>query len=145
MDRERKLRLEGTLAADERAKSKDDAAFQRRCTGSLNECPFSFHADGGPLINVDPNEPYTFTVDAQAADIALALHSPVKLEGTLESPTVGIDSEKTLLQAGEGTVLDVLLSPIGAVLAFIDVGLAKNAGCSALLAQTAPFEAGEKP
>ena len=100
MDRERKLRLEGTLAADERAKSKDDAAFQRRCTGSLNECPFSFHADGGPLINVDPNEPYTFTVDAQAADISLA---------------------------------------------FIDVGLAKNAGCSALLAQTAPFEAGEKP
>jgi AsmA family protein len=73
VDRVRKLRLDGTLAADERAKTKDDAAFQLRCTGSLNERPFRFHAQGGPLINVDPNEPYTFTVDAQAADISLAL------------------------------------------------------------------------
>ena len=73
VDRVRKLRLDGTLAADERAKTKDGAAFQLRCTGSLNERPFRFHAQGGPLINVDPNEPYTFTVDAQAADISLAL------------------------------------------------------------------------
>ena len=77
VDRVRKLRLDGTLAADERAKAKDDAAFQLRCTGSLNERPFSFHADGGPLINVDPNEPYTFTVDAKAADISLALQASI--------------------------------------------------------------------
>ena len=77
VDRVRKLRLDGTLAADERAKTKDDAAFQLRCTGSLNERPFSFHADGGPLINVDPNEPYTFTVDARAADISLALQASI--------------------------------------------------------------------
>src|ERR1700678_1746598 len=76
-DRVRKLRLEGTLAADERAKSKDDAAFQLRCTGSLNERPFKFRAEGGPLINVDPSEPYTFTVDAQAADISLALQASI--------------------------------------------------------------------
>jgi AsmA family protein len=77
VDRVRKLRLDGTLAADERAKTKDDAAFQLRCTGSLNERPFRFHADGGPLINVDPNEPYTFTVDAKAADISLALQASI--------------------------------------------------------------------
>ena len=77
VDRVRKLKLEGTLAADERAKTKDEAAFQLRCTGSLNERPFSFHADGGPLINVDPNEPYTFTVDAKAADISLALQASI--------------------------------------------------------------------
>jgi hypothetical protein len=61
----------------------------------------------------------------------------------LENPKVGIDPEKTLLQAGEGAVLGALLSPIAAVLAFIDVGLAKNADCSALLAQAAP--SGAKP
>src|ERR1700678_869051 len=77
VDRVRKLRLDGTLAADEREKTKDDAAFQLRCTGSLNERPFRFHADGGPLINVDPNEPYTFTVDAKAADISLALQASI--------------------------------------------------------------------
>jgi uncharacterized protein involved in outer membrane biogenesis len=77
VDRVRKLRLDGTLAADERAKTKDDAAFQLRCTGSLNERPFRFHADGGPLINVDPNEPYTFTVDAKAADISLGLQASI--------------------------------------------------------------------
>jgi AsmA family protein len=77
VDRVRKLRLDGTLAADERAKTKGDAAFQLRCTGALNERPFRFHADGGPLINVDPNEPYSFTVDIKAADISLALQASI--------------------------------------------------------------------
>jgi uncharacterized protein involved in outer membrane biogenesis len=76
-DSVRKLKLDGTLAADERAKTKDEAAFQLRCTGSLNGRPFKFHAEGGPLINVDPNEPYTFTVDAKAADISLALQATI--------------------------------------------------------------------
>jgi uncharacterized protein involved in outer membrane biogenesis len=75
----------------------------------------------------------------------LHLQSPIKVAGTLENPKVGIDPEKTLLQAGEGTVLGALLTPIAAVLAFIDVGLAKNADCSALLAQAAPSGSGAKP
>src|SRR6202789_1293682 len=49
VDRVRKLRLEGTLAADERSKTKEAAAFQLRYPGSLTEPPFKFRAEGGPL------------------------------------------------------------------------------------------------
>jgi hypothetical protein len=70
----------------------------------------------------------------------LRLHSPIKLEGTLAKPKLGIDAEKALLQVGAGTALGALLTPVAAVLAFIDPGLAKNADCSALMAQGAPAQ-----
>jgi AsmA family protein len=68
----------------------------------------------------------------------LRLRSPISVAGTLSKPRVGIEPKKTLLQAGAGTVLATLLTPIAAVLAFVDPGLAKNADCSALMAQAAP-------
>jgi uncharacterized protein involved in outer membrane biogenesis len=68
----------------------------------------------------------------------LRLRSPVLVEGTLSKPKVGIDTEKTILQVGAGTVLGTLLTPVGAILAFVDPGLAKNADCAALVAQAAP-------
>jgi uncharacterized protein involved in outer membrane biogenesis len=70
------------------------------------------------------------------------LRSPIKVEGSLAKPHVGINPEKALLQAGAGTVLATLLTPIAAILAFIDPGLAKNADCSALVAQAAPDGSG---
>jgi uncharacterized protein involved in outer membrane biogenesis len=68
----------------------------------------------------------------------LRLRSPIRVEGTLSKPQIGIKPEKALLQAGTGTVLATLLTPIAAILAFIDPGLAKDADCSALVAQAAP-------
>jgi len=65
----------------------------------------------------------------------LRLRSPIEVTGTLLKPRVGLDPAKTALQAGAGAALATLLTPVAAVLAFIDPGLAKNADCSALLAQ----------
>jgi uncharacterized protein involved in outer membrane biogenesis len=65
----------------------------------------------------------------------LRLRSPIEVTGTLMKPRVGLDPAKTALQAGAGAALATLLTPVAAVLAFIDPGLAKNADCSALLAQ----------
>jgi hypothetical protein len=64
--------------------------------------------------------------------------APIRVGGSLAKPTIGINPEKALLQAGTGTVLAALLTPIAAILAFIDPGLAKDADCSALVAQAAP-------
>jgi hypothetical protein len=66
------------------------------------------------------------------------VRAPIDLAGTLSKPRIRIDPGKTLLQAGEGTVLAVLLTPLAATIAFVDPGLAKNADCAALLAQAAP-------
>jgi uncharacterized protein involved in outer membrane biogenesis len=64
----------------------------------------------------------------------LRLRSPIRVGGSLSKPQVGIKPEKALLQAGTGTVLATLLTPIAAILAFVDPGLAKDANCSALVA-----------
>jgi uncharacterized protein involved in outer membrane biogenesis len=77
MDRIRKLNFSGTLAADEQARTQDEAAFQLHCAGSLNGRAFKLQANGGPLINVDPNTPYHFSVHMTAADISLDMHATI--------------------------------------------------------------------
>ena len=63
------------------------------------------------------------------------LRAPVTLGGTLGGPVIGIKPEKLMAQAGAATALGVLLTPVAAVLAFIDPGLAKDKDCAAMLAQ----------
>jgi uncharacterized protein involved in outer membrane biogenesis len=66
------------------------------------------------------------------------LRSPISLSGTLAKPAIGIKPEKTLVQAAAAVALGTLLTPVAAVLAFVDPGLAHNADCVALLAQSEP-------
>jgi uncharacterized protein involved in outer membrane biogenesis len=77
VDRVRKLNFSGTLAADEQAHARDESAFLLRCAGSLNGRAFKLQANGGPLINVDPDTPYHFTLHMTAADISLAMHATI--------------------------------------------------------------------
>jgi uncharacterized protein involved in outer membrane biogenesis len=63
------------------------------------------------------------------------LRSPISLSGTLSKPSIGIKPEKTIVQAAAAVALGTLLTPVAAVLAFVDPGLAHNADCAALLAQ----------
>lgn len=63
------------------------------------------------------------------------VRSPIRVTGSLLKPRVGIEPGKALLQAGTGTVLGTLLTPVAAILAFVDPGRAKDANCPDLLAQ----------
>ncbi|HTE42338.1 MAG TPA: AsmA family protein [Steroidobacteraceae bacterium] len=65
----------------------------------------------------------------------LRLRAPVKINGSLRDPDVGIDVAETAKQAGIAGALGALIAPITAALAFIDPGLAKDADCAALLAE----------
>jgi uncharacterized protein involved in outer membrane biogenesis len=60
------------------------------------------------------------------------LRTPIVLGGSLSKPTLGVAPVKLLEQAGEATALGILLTPVAAILAFVDPGLAKNANCAAL-------------
>ena len=77
VDRVRKLSFEGTLIADEQVNNPDESALQLRCQGTLNGRAFKLQAHGGPLINVDPDKPYTFAVDVTAGDMALNLQASI--------------------------------------------------------------------
>ncbi len=64
------------------------------------------------------------------------VRAPITIGGTLAHPAIGVDVKKL---AGQGTVaaaLGTLLTPVAAVIAFIDPGLAKNKDCASALNQT---------
>ncbi len=69
------------------------------------------------------------------------LKTPVELNGHLRKPSIGIDAGHTLKQGAFATTLAVITAPLAAIAAFVDPGLAKDADCSALLAQSASPQA----
>jgi AsmA family protein len=89
-------------------------------------------------------------LDSEALNLALRgdpkklrltrLRTPITIKGTLDHPSIGVDAGKLAEQGAVATALGTLLTPIAAVLAFIDPGLAKNKDCAASLA-----EAGQSP
>lgn len=66
----------------------------------------------------------------------LRLRTPIMLRGSLSKPKFGVDPGKVAAQTGGAVALATLLTPVAAVLAFVDGGLAKDANCAALLGQT---------
>jgi uncharacterized protein involved in outer membrane biogenesis len=86
----------------------------------------------------------TIDLGSQALDLRLQgrpkqprlrVRSALLVRGTLAHPSISIDPKKPAAQAGGAIALGVLLSPVAAMLAFVDPGLAKDADCAALLAQ----------
>ena len=65
----------------------------------------------------------------------LRLRTPITLHGTLLQPKVGVNPGKLAAQAGGAVALATVLTPVAALLAFVDGGLAKDANCAALISQ----------
>jgi len=86
----------------------------------------------------------TINLDSEALDLQLTgrpkhprlrVRAPLLVRGTLKHPAFSIEAHKPLAQAGGAIALGVLLTPVAAILAFVDPGLAKDSDCGALLAQ----------
>ena len=63
------------------------------------------------------------------------INAPITIGGPLRQPRFGIEAGKAIAQAGIGAALGVVLSPLAAILPFVDPGLAKDANCAGLLAE----------
>jgi uncharacterized protein involved in outer membrane biogenesis len=63
------------------------------------------------------------------------LKAPITAQGTLSHPKLGVQPGPALAQGGVAAALGAFLSPLAAILPFIDPGLAKDANCRALLAE----------
>jgi AsmA family protein len=74
VDQIRKLRFGGSLVADEESGKDDSSAFKVQAKGTLNAKPFSLNANGGPLLNLAPEKPYSFAMQVTVADIKLETH-----------------------------------------------------------------------
>ena len=60
--------------------------------------------------------------------------SPVGIKGYFARPGINILSPQLLTRAGVGAALGLAATPLGAVLAFVDIGDAKSAACGPVLA-----------
>jgi AsmA family protein len=69
------------------------------------------------------------------------LKTPIRIGGHLKAPSIGVDTGKTVAQGAVAAALGALVTPLAAVLAFVDPGLAKDANCSQLI-ETARKDSG---
>ncbi|HZZ36039.1 MAG TPA: AsmA family protein [Caulobacteraceae bacterium] len=61
--------------------------------------------------------------------------APITVKGRLAEPNVGVDLAKATPQLGIAGVLGALVSPLAAIIPFIDPGGAKDADCAALMTE----------
>lgn len=92
------------------------------------------NVNGSGTINLG-DESLNMTVQGEPKSIRLIrLRAPITVTGSLAKPSVGIKSGGIIAQAGVAVGLSVLLTPLAAILPFVDPGLAKDADCGALMA-----------
>jgi AsmA family protein len=124
----------------------------------------SFQAHEGTLtaqsmvVDTDPvliTGDGTIHLDSEALDLAfhghpksfelLRLRSPLLVRGTLSHPTIDIKARNSVVQVTEAVALGVVLTPLAAMLAFVDPGLTKDADCAALIAAAKVFQTQAAP
>ena len=65
----------------------------------------------------------------------LRLFVPINIGGRLARPSVDLETGTAVAQGGVGAALGALLSPLAAILPFVEPGLADDANCAALVAE----------
>jgi hypothetical protein len=89
----------------------------------------------------------TVDLDSESLDLSfrgrsnklrlVRLRSALLLRGTLAHPKIDIQAAHPVAQVAEAVAAGVVLTPLAAVLAFVDPGLTKDADCGALLSAAA--------
>jgi AsmA family protein len=88
---------------------------------------------GGGVAHLD-SESLDFTFRGHPKSLRLVrLRAPLLLQGTLAHPTIHLQAGHAIAQAAEAVAAGVVLTPLAAVMAFVDPGLTKNADCGALI------------
>ncbi|GAC1669021.1 MAG: AsmA family protein [Steroidobacteraceae bacterium] len=64
------------------------------------------------------------------------LRAPVLVRGTLVHPAIAVQKETMVAQTAGAVAIGVVLTPIAALLAFVDPGLAKDADCAAAIGES---------
>ena len=64
------------------------------------------------------------------------LRTPVEINGHLRRPSIGVDVGKVAKQGAVAAAVGAVLTPLAAVIAFVDPGLAKDENCAMLLEAT---------
>jgi uncharacterized protein involved in outer membrane biogenesis len=113
------------------------ANFQAK-NGVLTATQMVFDTDpvlvsGGGSINLD-TERLAFRVQGHPKKFQLLrLLVPIDVEGPIRGPSLRLEKGQAFAQGGIAVALASVLSPLAALLPFVDPGLAKDANCSAMI------------
>jgi len=98
--------------------------------------------DTGPVLGTGAG---TVDLRTERIDVRLKGHpkearlirviAPVTLRGPITKPEFGVETGQAVAQGGVAAALGALVAPLASILPFIDLGLAKDAACGALIAQ----------
>jgi uncharacterized protein involved in outer membrane biogenesis len=92
-------------------------------------------AQGSGKVNLG-QETYDLRIKGAPKKLrAVRVIAPITVKGPLKAPNFGIEPGAAIAQAGIGAALGSLLTPLAAIIPFVDPGLAKNADCAALFAE----------
>lgn len=84
-------------------------------------------------------EALALRIEAHPKDTSLfSLRAPIRIGGHLSAPTIGIDGAPVGARVAGAVALGVLLTPLAAILAFIDPSLTEDSDCGRLLEQNRP-------
>ncbi|HEY6528302.1 MAG TPA: AsmA family protein [Cellvibrionaceae bacterium] len=75
-------------------------------------------------------------LDAKPKDSSIfSAQIPITVSGQLKTPSIGLDKDKAGKKGAAAVLLGSLLTPLAAIIPFIEKGDAKNADCRALIGQ----------
>jgi hypothetical protein len=84
------------------------------------------------------DENLDLNIAGQPKKLRLArIRAPINIRGTLRHPSIGVSAPDVVKQGAVAAAAGALLTPVAALLAFIDPGLAKDQDCAALLNESA--------
>jgi AsmA family protein len=89
---------------------------------------------GSGQVHLDPAT-LDLTLRGRPKHPRLVLHSEIRVQGSLTHPDIRPNTPAVLAQSAAAVALGTVLSPVAAVLAFVNPGLAHDADCAALIAQ----------
>ncbi|MGD0959377.1 MAG: AsmA family protein, partial [Methylomonas sp.] len=73
-------------------------------------------------------------VEAHPKDFSLlSARTPITVGGTLKNPSIGLDTKELALRGASAAVLGAFLSPLAAIIPFIELGLGKDSDCRELI------------
>ena len=90
---------------------------------------------GSGNINLGPEELH-LEIKGEPKKIRFTrLRTPIEVRGHLADPSFGVNVPSTIKQGAVATALGALTTPVAAIIAFVDPGLAKDQNCAAMIAE----------
>lgn len=100
--------------------------------------------DTGPVLGTGKgsidleSERMDFRIEGHPKEARLVrLTAPITIKGPLTEPRIGVESGRAIAQGGFAALLATVAAPLAVILPFVDLGLAKDAACGALIADAA--------